>query len=442
MEGSKKQAVNKSINYNCKICGNTVLGSIYKLKQHLISRHSNIKHPNRCKKCGNKYNSGRLKHQLPDGKCRSTTIDKDGLKEMQDYQKLRNKRWIDLNKEFDSQKRDREDKEKLNYVRTYLVFTVLRCDVCEIDQFESSLGVSRHVELKHGPQIMLSCKESACSEKTLTSQFELKKHIKNCHKSSHICEDCGKSYDHLKGLKTHKGVHHKKWKIKVVKVDSNAKLIRDLKEDCRCNIEFSGKKMSFLKRHFQQIHLGYEQCVQCKKIVIKQSMHTCKPKWKSNIKLVQCELCPVVKTNTDLLKNHVQRVHNPETMVKCKFCIKLLTERDIKYHSCQGRPLPRSKCDICGKMVARLEIHKNTMHISNDDKRIKCEHCNKGFFDRTHLKSHTMNVHLKLRPFKCRYGCDQDYNDRSNMRQHEKRAHGVLGPRVQMKLKNERCDEK
>jgi hypothetical protein len=40
-----------------------------------------------------------------------------------------------------------------------------------------------------------------------------------------------------------------------------------------------------------------------------------------------------------------------------------------------------------------------------------------------------MNVYLKLRPFKCRHGCDQAYNDRSNIIQHEKRAHGALGIR-------------
>ena len=37
-----------------------------------------------------------------------------------------------------------------------------------------------------------------------------------------------------------------------------------------------------------------------------------------------------------------------------------------------------------------------------------------------------------------RYGCDQSYNDRSNRRQHEKRAHGIVGPREAEKEELER----
>ena len=37
-----------------------------------------------------------------------------------------------------------------------------------------------------------------------------------------------------------------------------------------------------------------------------------------------------------------------------------------------------------------------------------------------------MNVHLKLRPYKCRYGCEFAYNDRSNRNAHEKKTHGNL----------------
>ena len=79
---------------------------------------------------------------------------------------------------------------------------------------------------------------------------------------------------------------------------------------------------------------------------------------------------------------------------------------------------------MCDKEVSKLKIHIETVHKDDNDKRYKCEQCNKGFFDRNRLDAHIMNVHLKLRPWKCRKGCDQSYNDRSNMIQHEKRSHG------------------
>ena len=37
-----------------------------------------------------------------------------------------------------------------------------------------------------------------------------------------------------------------------------------------------------------------------------------------------------------------------------------------------------------------------------------------------------MSVHLKLRPYKCRYGCDDSYNDYHNRNSHEKKKHGKL----------------
>ena len=35
-----------------------------------------------------------------------------------------------------------------------------------------------------------------------------------------------------------------------------------------------------------------------------------------------------------------------------------------------------------------------------------------------------MSVHLKLRPFKCRYGCEFGYNDQANRNSHERKKHG------------------
>ena len=37
-----------------------------------------------------------------------------------------------------------------------------------------------------------------------------------------------------------------------------------------------------------------------------------------------------------------------------------------------------------------------------------------------------MNVHLKLRPYECRYGCSFRYNDLSNRNAHEKKTHGQI----------------
>ena len=35
-----------------------------------------------------------------------------------------------------------------------------------------------------------------------------------------------------------------------------------------------------------------------------------------------------------------------------------------------------------------------------------------------------MNVHIKARPYTCRYGCGAAYNDSSNRGHHERKKHG------------------
>ena len=44
------------------------------------------------------------------------------------------------------------------------------------------------------------------------------------------------------------------------------------------------------------------------------------------------------------------------------------------------------------------------------------------------LDRHMMNVHLKLRPYKCRYGlgCEFAYNDKGNRDAHERKKHGKV----------------
>ena len=56
----------------------------------------------------------------------------------------------------------------------------------------------------------------------------------------------------------------------------------------------------------------------------------------------------------------------------------------------------------------------------------QCPDCGKGFWGQKDLESHQMNIHLKLRPYRCRYGCKDSYNDTSNRNSHEKKKHGKL----------------
>ena len=83
-------------------------------------------------------------------------------------------------------------------------------------------------------------------------------------------------------------------------------------------------------------------------------------------------------------------------------------------------------CPQCGLMVRLLDSHIMDVHTPDHMKTYQCPDCGKGFSSSTSLKTHRMNVHLKLRPYRCRYGCEDSYNDTSNRNSHEKKKHGKL----------------
>ena len=71
-------------------------------------------------------------------------------------------------------------------------------------------------------------------------------------------------------------------------------------------------------------------------------------------------------------------------------------------------------------------MHMASVHTPDHMKKFQCQDCGKGFTSSTGLERHRMNVHLKLRPYECRYGCEFRYNDFNNRNAHEKKTHGKL----------------
>ena len=90
------------------------------------------------------------------------------------------------------------------------------------------------------------------------------------------------------------------------------------------------------------------------------------------------------------------------------------------------RPSP---CQVCGKIVKNMKQHISTLHKDDSEKKFRCDSCGKGFPGNAQLQSHKMSVHIKSRPYQCRYGgCENipGYNDTSNRNSHEKKKHGKL----------------
>ena len=92
-------------------------------------------------------------------------------------------------------------------------------------------------------------------------------------------------------------------------------------------------------------------------------------------------------------------------------------------------------CPICGKTVKVLKVHLKKAHTDDSEKPFHCDQCGKGFCETAHKRAHQMNVHLKMRPYKCRYGCADNigYNDLSNRNSHERKKHGGVFQEIDQK---------
>eukprot|EP00088_Acartia_fossae_P005965 TRINITY_DN12710_c0_g1_i1.p1 TRINITY_DN12710_c0_g1~~TRINITY_DN12710_c0_g1_i1.p1 ORF type:complete len:618 (+),score=103.32 TRINITY_DN12710_c0_g1_i1:38-1891(+) len=151
-----------------------------------------------------------------------------------------------------------------------------------------------------------------------------------------------------------------------------------------------------------------------------QKKHAEKEKYVRKTKRIVCDICGKEMSSASL-KDHKEMAHDP-VLIQCNQCPGKYTAAALKRHIrvCHSEGF----CNICGIKVKMLVRHMNVMHSSEKNSKHKCEHCPKVFHYKHQLTNHTMSVHLKERPYKCRYGCDIAYNDSSNRNAHERRRHG------------------
>ena len=229
--------------------------------------------------------------------------------------------------------------------------------------------------------------------------------------------------------------HHVKWAHEGIRRNNrmSPKMIAaQCDKECNCGIDF--KMVKEKVAHYKIVHLGYEECPKCKKLVksLGDKFHICEPikRQKQNkVESVVCEDCGK-EIHGGRVTYHMKKYHE---IVECscdKCGKKFSNTMSLKDHTREC--MKTEQCNLCGAVVRRISYHMKNVHTAEKDKPFVCNICGKGFFQKGKLENHKMNNHLKLRPHRCRYGCDIGYNDTSNRNAHEKKKHGGLFDEAKM----------
>ena len=234
-------------------------------------------------------------------------------------------------------------------------------------------------------------------------------------------------------------------------------------EECNCGIEFSGRYERVQHHRFYHSKLPSFACQYCTKLnafTTNEMVNEHEEYWHKH----WCpeDGCAFSCESEKKLQNHLFREHkypmpakqtenNEKVTICCEICGKQFdNKKSLRYHKDVHKEevLPCPHCDkvfhrklnyglhisqmhsgqtfICETCSATFTSRRNLkLHIAahHEERKLQCHLCPKAFTQANKLKQHMTSVHIKDTPFKCKYGCGRAYNDKSNLRQHERRQH-------------------
>ena len=216
-----------------------------------------------------------------------------------------------------------------------------------------------------------------------------------------------------------------------------AKLPRNGDQKVPCELCGKQVRKRYMKTHLEFVHKQNMEkiearrkkvpCEQCGKEISVNSIgqHLASHAKPKGDKIATCSMCGK-QIQIVNLEQHLAIIHGiGEPKFPCHVCgKKFMKQYQLREHLYAHED--KKPCTICGALVKRMDVHMKDAHMPNEEKKHKCPECGKGFYQTNKLAQHRINVHLRNRPFPCRYGCDFRYNDQSNRNSHERKKHGGL----------------
>ena len=340
-------------------------------------------------------------------------------------------------------------KVKRDLKQNYTIETPRKCLDCEFVANTLSEWIC-HLEQKHNsqrPQSMIYLCSKCTYQTTIPTNLNRHKTVHEKSKFYMKCLFCDFFSNDKEGFISHLASHEiiAKYMPTMEKKKRDGDIVFNCKECDYVTRRFHGIKMHMQRKHDVGDKIACEvcgilcsdlqyhmykhnriKCERCGKFYTEKNLenHYCKSE--VNGYTLNCDICEKSFKTVAILNEHKKLIHElPEENYVCNICGKdFPTKPRLTVHS--KTHVEKVQCPQCQKCLAPkyLEWHIKEQHGDPMLLDFKCEVCEKGFFTKCRLKKHMMNVHLKLRPYKCRYGCEFGYNDFSNRNAHERKKHG------------------
>ncbi|KAM3955995.1 uncharacterized protein ACR2FA_010050 [Aphomia sociella] len=275
------------------------------------------------------------------------------------------------------------------------------------------------------------------SEEEMFNEREGRKNSSRFHKCTLKCEKCIEIYSNKKCLDYHLRKHDKmagKFLCNICEqrftLDSELKnhnLMHYRSYKCRvCEMEFHNEDL-VVKHHRDNHNEDGYACDVCQDTFLTKKM--CQLHRRSKHKSSKC--CPLCNKrlghNTDMKKHMLTHT---SVSFECDICHK-------KYRSESGMRTHRrthseqkneaAYCAECGVQFKstytyRAHLQTSLKHVSVEDLKHKCPHCEKRWATAAYLKYHIESIHTKEMNYICKI-CEQAFNSSRRLRAHVRLKH-------------------